>query len=183
MFYPYKKVPFTLTTLFLRIAVCAYSVARLYLTLCDPRSWPGSSVHGISHARILEWVAIAYSSDYHQVQLKTSLVVASKHALDVRSLFGSSQFPQEDPCSHHADSSDARRWIVWWIEAVVCPHQSPQVSTTLKQEGLAFYAWRQPHCIWTHGHPSSQGKWGAIITCSSIVTNEIPKETICRHLF
>ena len=32
-------------------------------TLCDPMdcSPPGSSVHGISLARILEWVAISYS--------------------------------------------------------------------------------------------------------------------------
>ena len=33
------------------------SVAQLCLTLCDPRSPPGSSVHGIIQARILEWVA------------------------------------------------------------------------------------------------------------------------------
>ena len=32
-------------------------------TLCDPMdcSLPGSSVHGIFHARILEWVAISFS--------------------------------------------------------------------------------------------------------------------------
>ena len=39
------------------------SVAQLCLTLCDPMdcSLPGSSVHGIFQARILEWVAISYS--------------------------------------------------------------------------------------------------------------------------
>ena len=33
------------------------------LTLCDPMdcSLPGSSVHGILHARIMEWVAISFS--------------------------------------------------------------------------------------------------------------------------
>ena len=38
-------------------------VAQLYLTLCDPMdcSPPGSSVHGILQARILEWVAISFS--------------------------------------------------------------------------------------------------------------------------
>ena len=32
-------------------------------TLCDPTDHdpPGSSVHGISQARILEWVAISFS--------------------------------------------------------------------------------------------------------------------------
>ena len=36
-------------------------VAQLYLTLCDPMdcSLPGSSVHGIFQAGVLEWGAIA----------------------------------------------------------------------------------------------------------------------------
>ena len=39
-------------------------VAQSYLTLSDPMdcSLPGSSVHGISQARVLEWGAIAFSS-------------------------------------------------------------------------------------------------------------------------
>ena len=38
-------------------------VARLCLTLCDPMdcSLPGSSVHGILQARILEWIAVPFS--------------------------------------------------------------------------------------------------------------------------
>ena len=40
-----------------------YSVAQLCPTLCDPMdcSPPGSSVHGIFQARILEWIAISYT--------------------------------------------------------------------------------------------------------------------------
>ena len=30
-------------------------------TLPDPMDWPGSSVHGIFQARVLEWGAIAFS--------------------------------------------------------------------------------------------------------------------------
>ena len=43
--------------------VCVLSL-QLSLTLCDPVdcSPPGSSVHGILQARILEWVAISSSS-------------------------------------------------------------------------------------------------------------------------
>ena len=43
--------------------VYCYLAAKLYLTLCNPMdsSLPGSSVHGISQARILEWVAISFS--------------------------------------------------------------------------------------------------------------------------
>ena len=38
-------------------------VAKLCLTLCDPMDYssPGSSVHGILQARILEWVSISFS--------------------------------------------------------------------------------------------------------------------------
>ena len=45
-----------------RGGLCACSVSLLCLTLCDPVdcSLPGSSVHGISQARILEWVAIPF---------------------------------------------------------------------------------------------------------------------------
>ena len=50
-------------------------VAQSCPTLCDPMdySWPGSSVHGIFQARVLEWGAIAFSrgssrpSDWTQV--------------------------------------------------------------------------------------------------------------------
>ena len=40
--------------------MCLFSVTQLCVTLCDPMdcSPPGSSVHGISQTRILEWVAI-----------------------------------------------------------------------------------------------------------------------------
>ena len=36
---------------------------QLYLTICNPMdcSLPGSSVHGILQARILEWVAMPFS--------------------------------------------------------------------------------------------------------------------------
>ena len=42
--------------------VFCVSVAQLYPTLCDPMDCnpPGSSVHGILQARILEWVAISF---------------------------------------------------------------------------------------------------------------------------
>ena len=41
-------------------------VTQWYLTLSTPRDYslPGSSVHGIFQARVLEWGAIAFSSLY-----------------------------------------------------------------------------------------------------------------------
>ena len=37
---------------------CSWSVTSSFPTLCSP---PGSSVHGISQARILKWIAIPFS--------------------------------------------------------------------------------------------------------------------------
>ena len=44
--------------------LCETEVAHLCLTLCNSMdcSLPGSSVHGIFQARVLEWVAISFSS-------------------------------------------------------------------------------------------------------------------------
>ena len=41
--------------------------AQLHLSLRDPMdcSPPGSAVHGIFQARVLEWVAIAFSNPLH----------------------------------------------------------------------------------------------------------------------
>ena len=48
-------------------------VAQSCLTLHDPMdcSLPGSSVHGILQARVLEWGAIAVSGDIHDMLGKT----------------------------------------------------------------------------------------------------------------
>ena len=48
-------------------------VTQSCLTLCDPMdcSLPGSSVHGILQAKILEWVAIPYSRGSSQPRDQT----------------------------------------------------------------------------------------------------------------
>ena len=50
----------------------ACSVTQQYPTLGDPMDCclPGSSVHGILQARILEWVAISSSGDLPDAQIK-----------------------------------------------------------------------------------------------------------------
>ena len=47
----------------IQLSSCCCSVTKLCLTLCDlvGCSPPGSSVSGISQARILEWVAVSFS--------------------------------------------------------------------------------------------------------------------------
>ena len=47
------------------IHMCVHARSlQLYLTLCDPVDYspPGSSLHGILQTRVLEWVAISFSS-------------------------------------------------------------------------------------------------------------------------
>ena len=48
-------------------------------TLCDPmgRSLPGSSVHGILHARILEWIAMSSSWGSSQTRNRTRVFLVS----------------------------------------------------------------------------------------------------------
>ena len=47
-------------------AAAAAKSLQSYPTLCDPidGSPPGSSIHGILQARVLEWAAIAFSASY-----------------------------------------------------------------------------------------------------------------------
>ena len=54
----------TVVCIFMKVEVKVL-VAQLCLTLCDPMdcSPPGSSVHGLFQARILEWVAVSFSRD------------------------------------------------------------------------------------------------------------------------
>ena len=53
------------------VGMCMLCYAQLCLTLCDPMacSLPGSSVHGIFQARILEWVAVPSSSGSSQTHI------------------------------------------------------------------------------------------------------------------
>ena len=57
-------------------------VAQSCLTLCDPMdsSLPDSSVHGLSQARILEWVAISFSrvSSQPRDQTQVSCIVGRR---------------------------------------------------------------------------------------------------------
>ena len=55
------------------ISMCVH--AQSCLTLCDPMdcSPPGSSVHGILQARILEWVAISFSRGSSHPRARTQV--------------------------------------------------------------------------------------------------------------
>ena len=58
-------------------------IAQMCLTLCDPmdRNPPGSSVHGILQARILEWVAILFSRGSSRPRDRTRVSALQADAL------------------------------------------------------------------------------------------------------
>ena len=62
------------------VCVCVYACMlshhQLSLTLCDPMDYslPGSSVHGILQARILEWLSFPSPGDLPQPQIKPGLL-------------------------------------------------------------------------------------------------------------
>ena len=62
-----------LMCVWIRLVCVCVLVAQLCLTLCNPmdRSPPGSSVHGILQARILEWVAVPFSRGSSQPREQT----------------------------------------------------------------------------------------------------------------
>ena len=60
------------------VCVCVHARAQSCPTLCDPTdcSPPGSSVHGISQVRILEWVAISFSRGSSWTRNQTQVIPA-----------------------------------------------------------------------------------------------------------
>ena len=72
----YSNILFYLTKLVRLICVCACVCSDTYLcpTLCNPMDCysPGSSVHGIFKARILEWAAISYPGYHPNLEVKSS---------------------------------------------------------------------------------------------------------------
>ena len=68
---------------FNNVHIC--SVAQSCSTLCDPMDYtpPGSSVHGIFQARILEWVAISYPKGHLIIQTLFKVRTVCKHGHSV----------------------------------------------------------------------------------------------------
>ena len=58
-------------------------VTQSSLTLCDPMDYslPGTSVHGILQARVLEWVAIHFPRDLPNVWVEPGSLVLQADSL------------------------------------------------------------------------------------------------------
>ena len=68
------------------VRVCVCACAQSGLTLCDPMdcSPPHTSVHGVSQARILEWVATSFSGVSSQTRDRTGLSCIGRWILSQR---------------------------------------------------------------------------------------------------
>ena len=88
------------------VCVCVL-VAQSCPTLCDPMdcSLPGSFVHGILQARILEWVAISFT-DYTSQYVTTTFVNKSNFCIHMRCF-------QEKAMAPH---SSTLAWKIPWTE-------------------------------------------------------------------
>ena len=66
-------------------------VAQSFLTHSDPKDYspPGSSVHGIFQAKVLEWVAIAFSAGKEEKRKMKLYQHRSKLSSIITSLYGS----------------------------------------------------------------------------------------------
>ena len=62
------------SSLHLCVHACLHAQLLRCVSLCNPMDCipPGSSVPGISHARILEWIAISYSGDLPKPGIETT---------------------------------------------------------------------------------------------------------------
>ena len=126
------------------------SVAQSWLTLCDPMdcSPPGSSVHGILQARILEWVSMPSSTGPSWPRDQTTSPESSALAGRVMTAAppGKSQvsisfskkcetpMPSAHPASDNAMKSPSTRcptlWSVGWVTSYCSVWSSAWETTT-----------------------------------------------------
>ena len=102
-------------------------VAQSSLTLCNPMncSPPGSSVHLILQARVLEWGTIPFCPFLSPEDLPSPGIEPRSPALQVDSLPSE---PQRSPKSLHATSNHSVH-----VSYSVYPHLSPKQGTSITQ--------------------------------------------------
>ena len=106
----YSSLPSGCSYVVSLICCCCCLDAQSCLALCDPVDCkqPGSSVLGITQARIMEWVVISFSGGSSRPS-DQSCVSCKSPALQAKSL----------PLSHQASNifADCSIWV-WWLKLV-----------------------------------------------------------------
>ena len=140
-----------------RVCVCVkvkIYVTQSCLTLCDPVDYspPGSSVHGISQARILEWVAIPFSRGSSPPRDQTQISCLAGRFSTIWATREASVCVRVRVCVCLQGWKDwyegvGRPWSSW---VVSCKHVFLEVHSHLDSETLGF----------KQNHMMSSKEWG-----------------------
>ena len=135
-------------------------VAKLCLTLCDPMgcSLPGSSIHGVSQARILEWVAIFLLHG-----------IFSSQGSNLHLLHWQAESLPEPPGQPQRTLLGSNIWRSWWVAIQITQPLIPVPwLQRLHLQGNGFrkfrslccfpgcvgllcqYVWMSVHCCYKH---------------------------------
>ena len=93
-------------------------VAQLCPTPSDPMDYslPGSSVHGIFQARVLEWGAIAFTADGDwSHEIKRRLLLGSKAMINLDNILKSRDIVDKGPSSQSYGFSSSYVWM-WELD-------------------------------------------------------------------
>ena len=123
---------------------CESEVAQSCPTLCDPVdcSPPGSSIHGILQARILEWVAISFSRGSSLTQGSNPGIELRSPALQADALTSE---PPGKPFSYHASPNSSLTPAVLLHTSRPLQTQFP-LPTSTRTETFTWLA----HCCVSH---------------------------------
>ena len=106
-----------LSALLITFPVWTVLAAQLCSTLCDPMdcSPPGSSVHGILQARVLEWVAIAFSRGSSWPRDRTLVSCLAGRFFAVWATGKSHHLPYHPPTRSQLSISLCM-WVAKWVD-------------------------------------------------------------------
>ena len=121
-------------------------VAQSYPTIRDPMdcSLPGSSIHGIFQARVLEWGAIAFSTHASKVMLKIlqPRLQCEPWTSRCSSWFKKRQRNQRSNCQHPLDYQKSKRvpekhlLLLYWLCQSLWLCGSQQTMENSSRDGL-----------------------------------------------
>ena len=116
------------------LITCESEVAQLCPTLCHPVDYssPGSSVHGILQARILEWVAISFSrgSSQPRDQTRVSCIAGRRFSL----------WATREAMADEAKSNYASTFSLYLEQVYIISTQVHWPSSALGQESIYLTA-------------------------------------------
>ena len=156
-------------------------VAQMSLTLCDPMdcSLPGSSVHGIFQARILEWVAISFSRGSSQPRdwTQVSHIVGRRFTLwatrEVQTAVGTVRTTVYRPFQCGAKELCFQSLTHTWSPGTNSWICSPRGNGTLSCTSLVTWFITLPSC-YICCEISSPLTWGKFVDTCFIIGGSLP---------